>query len=424
MARLNELLKKNIYLDIFIDLISYLQNSRISPHEKMAAAHLLRLRSLYWGTDIPVISTARSGGNIPAQCPACYAKTIKMGAASDNSYEPYTSFIENFRHKLNSMDMKVSNGWVYWMQIVDSFYSIIDFLNYFIYEFKEGIHADLYLNDVLGISSREGSYKHGLAIELQVEGTVENKELITIDFTNVLTTDLADKYFVLYKESIPYIFWFDNGGVAPELGLTNSITTPIPIAGLITITEIKDVTINTIASITTDLGSIIWNIILPSESVSDLFVALMNNSATVNQPLVPGTASIGISEAETKIFGHDGSILSDGNITTEDYIETWNNIKVPFDRTAGVDTPYLKRVGGINTGGCCWTICWEPSVGGNAQCCRASACSSSKYTGLIMTTSVTSNLPELNFNTPSNVHNLSSKPGGDGILKQCPACAW
>src|SRR5690606_30176435 len=208
-------------------------------------------------------------------------------------------------------------------QIVDTFYDNVDFLDYFMYTYKNGEYADFYLNEVLGISSRKGTYKNGVKITLETEGTELISRIFSIDFNNVYESDLIGRYFILYKETTPYMFWFRKGSDddLPEVLLSDEelsdlVTIAIEISGLTSKNEIQNITVDTITNVPDGGGSTIWGL----NSTSGLITRIQDLAPTLNTELIVGTANMGVSEAETIIYGYDGSELSAGNTTMTDYV--------------------------------------------------------------------------------------------------------
>ena len=330
MAGLNETLKKNPFKDMIISVIGMFQHKYANQHDMLLVANLLYKRGKYWGRIMPkgiASETDGTGGVLQReQSEMMYGNDRRPGKRN------HASIVENLERKLDSMNMDSPNAWVYWQQIVDTYYANVPFVSHFMQTYKQGKYATFFLG-LIGGYVRPDAQTDGVTTAVTTQGSVGVSEVFTIDYAKTAAAQLNDRYFIVYDTAAnQYVIWFnvDGAGTQPVVGGTTSYH-------VVAISS-SDLPADVQAATNTAI-----DVPLTATVVDAGLLSTWTITATGVVTDIDGvTAEYGIVNANTNLIASDTSTLASGLVTDLQWQDSYNSLLVPYEEALDINVPYIK----------------------------------------------------------------------------------
>lgn len=406
----NTLSLSNPYKDIVIPLVQAYGHNELSrqanPHEVWTAANLIKLRSDYWGENLPEGSTTDEllQSNPPVVTPAAVINSATRGAQADGpgAASPNTTLIQTLEKQLRGMVMSSPNNWIDWAEASAFFFEGVGpFLAYFENEYQSGAYSDFY-RSTLGAFKHPDGYLQGLSIYGSVEGDGSTEAEFDIDFT-LADSSLHHRFFIIYDTAATStMFYYDVGDVG-------GFVPPVVTTGVV---KIILSAADDNAAILGATKAAIDGLATYTTTVTGLFLNAVSVAVGAVTDPDDGTAAFGVNYTyNDELRASDGTVLASGITDKEDYAEKWNALKIPFEEGLGNTYPYLDpRIIGIGDpapeaagpcNGClnrpgCSIYCHDRTL----NCCKACPCVASSAT---FRTTAYPTFDVGTYNTPGNL---------------------
>lgn len=226
MTQSKQSFRNNSYSSIIIPLVDTLNmpgTRSVNPHVKFAIANLLIATTQRWG--IRYMQSATPGFvdriNPKTNDVVTYESNIIEGALADRVGNPYISLVENLRMQLDGKPTSTNNAWVDWITALDYFFENVNYVDYFLYDYKAGAFSEFYLK-ASGTAFHKSAFITGLLFDYPVDGQgsvpYAAETVITVDA--VLSPTDESTYVIIYDtptEAYVFTIQVDGIGVHPVL---------------------------------------------------------------------------------------------------------------------------------------------------------------------------------------------------------------